>query len=100
MTPQLIQEFLRSEDLPATYGEDMLTWFLPAAQELLLRLTPDRNKPLFIGINGAQGTGSQLWPDFSSLASRQDSKSLFSQLMTFISQKLHERSLLRQCIHC
>ena len=57
MTPQLIQEFLRSEDLPATYGEDMLTWFLPAAQELLLRLTPDRNKPLFIGINGAQGTG-------------------------------------------
>ena len=57
MTPQLIQEFLRSEHLPATYGEDMLTWFLPAAQELLLRLTPDRNKPLFIGINGAQGTG-------------------------------------------
>ena len=57
MTPQLIQEFLRSEGLPATYGEDMFTWFLPAAQELLLRLTPDRNKPLFIGINGAQGTG-------------------------------------------
>ena len=57
MTPQLIQEFLRSEDLPATYGEDMLTWFLPAAQELLLRLTSTQNKPLFIGINGAQGTG-------------------------------------------
>ena len=57
MTPQLIQEFLRSEDLPATYGEDMITWFLPAAQELLLRLTPKPNKPLFIGINGAQGTG-------------------------------------------
>ena len=57
MTPQLIQEFLRSEDLPATYGEDMLTWFLPAARELLLRLTSNPNKPLFIGINGAQGTG-------------------------------------------
>ena len=57
MSPQLIQEFLRSEDLPATYGEDMLTWFLPAAQELLLRLTPNPNRPLFIGINGAQGTG-------------------------------------------
>ena len=57
MTPQLIQEFLHTEDLPATYGEDMLTWFLPAAQELLLRLTSNHNKPLFIGINGAQGTG-------------------------------------------
>ena len=57
MTPQLIQEFLRSEELPATYGEDMITWFLPAAQELLLRLTPNPNRPLFIGINGAQGTG-------------------------------------------
>ena len=57
MTPQLIQEFLHTEDLPATYGEDMLTWFLPAAQELLLRLTSTQNKPLFIGINGAQGTG-------------------------------------------
>ena len=57
MTPELIQEFLRSEELPATYGEDMITWFLPAAQELLLRLTPNPNRPLFIGINGAQGTG-------------------------------------------
>ena len=57
MTPQLIQEFLHTEDLPATYGEDMLTWFLPAAQELLLRLTSNHNRPLFIGINGAQGTG-------------------------------------------
>ena len=57
MTPQLIQEFLRSEDLPATYGEDVLTWFLPAAQDLLLRLTSNQNKPRFIGINGAQGTG-------------------------------------------
>ena len=57
MTPQFIQEFLHTEDLPATYGEDMLTWFLPAAQELLLRLTSTQNKPLFIGINGAQGTG-------------------------------------------
>ena len=57
MTPQLIQEFLHSEDLPATYGEDMLTWFLPAAQEQLLRLASNHNKPLFIGMNGAQGTG-------------------------------------------
>jgi len=57
VTPQLIQEFLRSEDLPATYGEDMLTWFLPVAQKLLLRLTSNPNKPMFIGINGAQGTG-------------------------------------------
>ena len=57
MTPQLIQEFLHTEELPATYGEDMLTWFLPAAQELLLRLKSNHNKPLFIGINGAQGTG-------------------------------------------
>ena len=57
MTPQLIKEFLHSEDLPATYGEDMLTWFLPAAQEQLLRLSTTHNKPLFIGINGAQGTG-------------------------------------------
>ena len=99
MTPQLIQEFLHSEDLPATYGEDMLTWFLPAAQEQLLRLTSTQNKPLFIGINGAQGR--QLSLNSSGFAaSRQGSKSLFSQLMTFISQKLHERSLLQQCIRC
>ena len=57
VTPQLIQEFLRSEDLPAAYGEDVLAWFLPAAQDLILYLTTNQNAPLFIGINGAQGTG-------------------------------------------
>ena len=57
VTPQLIQEFLHSEELPATYGADVLTWFLPFAQELLLLVTSNQNNPMFIGINGAQGTG-------------------------------------------
>ena len=57
MTPQLIQEFLLREDLPLAYGEDARDWFLPAVRDLILRQTKNQNAPLFIGINGAQGTG-------------------------------------------
>lgn len=57
MNPQLIQEFLLSEDLPPAYGEDIHAWFRPVLENLILRVTTVQNAPQFIGINGAQGTG-------------------------------------------
>ena len=57
MNPQLIQDFLHAEQLPHAYGEDAEHWFVPLAAELIERCNSDASAPLFIGINGAQGTG-------------------------------------------
>ena len=56
MNPQLIQDFLRTESLPQSYGEDAEKWFLPLAQNLIDRCNACK-APLFVGVNGAQGTG-------------------------------------------
>ena len=57
MYPQLIQDFLATERLPNTYGDDALKWFLPYIRELGQELAAVGNRPLLLGINGAQGTG-------------------------------------------
>jgi len=67
----LIQQFITAEDLPPDYADDAQRWFLPLVDELKQKRAAtrsDRQKevqlsgearqaPLFIGINGAQGTG-------------------------------------------
>jgi D-glycerate 3-kinase len=57
MYQQFIDEFIAQEDLPESYCDDIADWFLPLVPELVAcrRRTPD--KPLLIGVNGAQGTG-------------------------------------------
>lgn len=57
MYPQLIQEFLESEQLPSSYGEDIANWVLPVFTQLKDVLLSHQDNPFFLGINGAQGTG-------------------------------------------
>jgi D-glycerate 3-kinase len=57
MNPQLIQNFLHTERLPGAYGEDARHCFVPLAAELIQRCNSADSEPLFVGINGAQGTG-------------------------------------------
>lgn len=57
MYPQLIQQFLKKERLPQTYGEDVEQWFLPFIESLQAQVSEQKQGPLFLGVNGAQGTG-------------------------------------------
>lgn len=57
MYPQLVQQFLQTERLPDSYGEDVQRWYLPFIQSLQAEITASQAGPLLLGINGAQGTG-------------------------------------------
>lgn len=57
MYQQLIDQFIQQQLLPASYSDDIDTWFLPLASELKSRCDHARTRPVLIGINGAQGTG-------------------------------------------
>lgn len=57
MFSQLLQDFIHTEQLPATYAEDAQRYLLPLAESLLAHVASNTGKPLVIGINGAQGTG-------------------------------------------
>ncbi len=57
MYQQLIEDFIKLEGLPPSYAEDATVWFLPLLAELETRLSNKKQRPLVIGINGAQGTG-------------------------------------------
>jgi D-glycerate 3-kinase len=57
MYQQLIDDFIRREALPASYRDDTLNWFEPLSRELETRINGAGDLPLYLGINGAQGTG-------------------------------------------
>lgn len=57
MYQQLIKDFIQQERLPATYLEDATQCFLPLVGDIKAELQSNRQSPLIIGINGAQGTG-------------------------------------------
>lgn len=71
MNPQLIQDFLHAEQLPHAYGEDAEQWFVPLAARLIERCNRVDNEPLFVGINGAQGTGKTTLSKFLSHCCRE-----------------------------
>jgi D-glycerate 3-kinase len=66
MYPQLIREFVDQESLPETYAADTETWFLPLIEELHA-LIDQSERPLIIGISGAQGTGKSTLAGLMSL---------------------------------
>ena len=72
MNPQLIQDFLQAEQLPHAYGEDAQQWFVPLAAGLIERCNSANNEALFIGINGAQGTGKTTLCRFLSHCCREE----------------------------
>lgn len=55
--PQLIQQFILDEKLPATYLDDAIKWFLPLKDQIIAKLRSRVSTLQVIGINGAQGTG-------------------------------------------
>ena len=57
MYPQLIADFVKREQLPASYIEDARVWFLPLLIEIETRLAAQTSPPIVVGINGAQGSG-------------------------------------------
>ncbi|MDE0981230.1 MAG: hypothetical protein OSB11_04605 [Gammaproteobacteria bacterium] len=57
MYQQLIKYFIQRERLPSTYLEDATQCFLPLVRDIEAELQSNRQGPLLIGINGAQGTG-------------------------------------------
>jgi len=68
LTPRQINDFLSSHRLPESYAGMAREHFLPLARRLP-GLRPDLDRPLLLGINGAQGTGKSTLADYLGLAS-------------------------------
>jgi D-glycerate 3-kinase len=56
MYTQLIENFVEQESLPESYGQDAAQYFVPLAERIAALILKSK-QPLFVGINGAQGTG-------------------------------------------
>ncbi len=56
MYSQLISDFVDNEALPGSYREDALKFFVPLV-DLIANRKLDSKRTLYLGINGAQGTG-------------------------------------------
>ena len=56
MYSQLISDFVENEALPDSYREDVLEFFIPLV-DLIANRALDSEHTLYVGINGAQGTG-------------------------------------------
>ena len=81
MYQQLIKDFIQQERLPSTYLEDATHCFLPLVGDIKAELQSNRQSPLLIGVNGAQGTGK------STLAN------LLSSLLTCSGQRVANLSI-------
>jgi D-glycerate 3-kinase len=62
----LITRFLDEQQLPASFSTLIADWYLPLARKLV-SMAADRDRPLIVGINGAQGTGKSTLARFLSL---------------------------------
>ena len=56
MYSQLISDFVENEALPDSYREDAFEFFVPLV-DLIANRALDSEQTLYVGINGAQGTG-------------------------------------------
>lgn len=63
---RLIQQFLDEERLPSSFARLIEDWYLPLARQLFER-SRDLDRPLIVGINGAQGTGKSTLAKFLTL---------------------------------
>lgn len=57
MYQQIIDRFIQQEALPEVYRQDIAHWFQPLVPLLIAKRRQHASRPLFVGINGAQGTG-------------------------------------------
>ncbi len=56
MISEILKSFIRREQLPESYEKAILTWFFPLVETLEKRGLR-HEKPLVVGIQGAQGSG-------------------------------------------
>ncbi len=66
----LIDAFLDEERLPSAFRETITHWYQPLAERLLVELD-NVQRPLIVGINGAQGTGKSTLAKYLTLMLRQ-----------------------------
>lgn len=66
----LIDAFLDEERLPSAFRETITHWYQPLAERLLVELD-NVQRPLIVGINGAQGTGKSTLARYLTLMLRQ-----------------------------
>ncbi len=66
MTPEALQDFCEQRGLPKTFQNVVHDFYLPLAAELPRRRSS--SAPLFLGINGAQGTGKSTLAEFLAVA--------------------------------
>lgn len=71
MNHQDISKFLQQQGLPDSYANSITNAFLPLAQ-LIARHCSGRDRPLLVGINGAQGTGKSTLTYFLEAALSKD----------------------------
>ena len=62
----LIATFLDDEQLPDSFVEIIANWYRPLANQLT-EMRQQQDRPLIVGINGAQGTGKSTLAKFLSL---------------------------------
>ncbi|MCB1670889.1 MAG: hypothetical protein R3F41_06440 [Gammaproteobacteria bacterium] len=62
----LIRAFLEAEKLPPEFADLITEWYLPLAGQLMERRRR-LDRPLIVGINGAQGTGKSTLANFLTL---------------------------------
>ena len=56
MIDNFLSKYIAHHQLPEPFQQTAKTWFIPLAQQIATLLA-EKNKPLFIGINGCQGSG-------------------------------------------
>jgi D-glycerate 3-kinase len=61
----MLTEFLKKHQLPETFLTTANQYYIPLAQALLLK-SQQNNSPLFVGVNGCQGSGKSTLTDFLS----------------------------------
>ncbi len=58
----LLKQFIAEHQLPESYASFAQKWFIPLASKLALH-QKNANKPIFVGVNGCQGSGKSTVTD-------------------------------------
>jgi D-glycerate 3-kinase len=99
MYQQLIEDFIQQEQLPASYAEDAHEFFLPLLRELKVARSNKSPGLLFLGINGAQGTGKSTLAKLLSLLLTSDGLAVANLSIDDFYFAKNTRSELAAAIH-
>lgn len=94
----LIARFLDEESLPANFATIITDWYLPLVRGLS-SMTAARDRPLIVGINGAQGTGKSTLARFLDLMLTQQSLRVANLSLDDFYLDITRRQKLARTIH-